>query len=127
MSYDLRLAVPVKGAEKDGKDRYAIIAEPEYCSPTYNLGRMFRACMNWNFDQGVFYPVKAVLPQIERGIHELQFNRQAYEQYTPESGWGSAGGALKCLESLLKCIEEHTEGSSNSWNAFPLELLYLAW
>ena len=39
MSYDLRIAVKV-----DGCDKFAQIAEPEYRSPTYNLGKMFRAC-----------------------------------------------------------------------------------
>lgn len=48
MSYDLRLAVKVEGT----KDLYAVIAEPEYDSPTYNIGEMFRACMGWDFEQG---------------------------------------------------------------------------
>lgn len=42
MSYDLRVAVKVQGC-----DKYADIAEPEYANPTYNLGDMFRACMDW--------------------------------------------------------------------------------
>ena len=37
MSYDLRIAVKV-----DGCDKFAEIAEPEYSSPAYNLGKMYR-------------------------------------------------------------------------------------
>ena len=39
MSYDLRVCVKIEGC-----DKYANIAMPEYDSPTYNLGAMFRAC-----------------------------------------------------------------------------------
>ena len=46
MSYDLRIAVKV-----DGCDKFAGIAEPEYSSPTYNLGKMFRACTGWDYKQ----------------------------------------------------------------------------
>ena len=50
MSYDLRIAVKV-----DGCDKFAQIAEPEYSSPTYNLGKMFRACTGWDYKQGEYY------------------------------------------------------------------------
>lgn len=46
MSYDLRIAVKV-----DGCDKFAQIAEPEYSNPTYNLGKMFRACTGWDYKQ----------------------------------------------------------------------------
>lgn len=39
MSYDIRICVKVEGI-----DKYADIARPEYDSPTYNLGEMFRSC-----------------------------------------------------------------------------------
>lgn len=59
MSYDIRLAVRVEGApvNEDGEPLYAVIGTPEYDSPTYNLGDMFRACTGWDFKQGKFYRV----------------------------------------------------------------------
>jgi hypothetical protein len=63
MSYDLRVAVKVEGC-----DKYANIAEPEYGSPTYNLGAMFRACMGWFFIQGEYYRCDFVMPKVEHGI-----------------------------------------------------------
>ena len=46
MSYDLRIRVKAEGC-----DKYPVIATPECDSPTYNLGKMFRACMDWNYNQ----------------------------------------------------------------------------
>ena len=109
MSYDIRLAVAVAGApvNEDGEQLYAVIGTPEYDSPTYNLGDMFRACTGWDFKQGTFYRVSEVLPLIEKGIHELQFNAKAYEKYEPENGWGTIRSALDALESMLECIEKN--------------------
>lgn len=122
MSYDLRLAVKVDGVE----DCYAVIAEPEYHSPTYNLGTMFRACTGWNYNQGEWYKVSEVLPLIEHGIHELTFNRKEYEKYNPPNGWGNIDSALLALNSLVECIANHT-GNGWSWNNIPTDCLYVSW
>lgn len=119
MSYDIYLGVRIHGT-----DKYAIIGEPSYNSPTYNLGEMFRACMDWDFDQGEWYKVVDVLPNIERGIHELAFNRKKYEKYIPSNGWGSIGSALKCLESIKTYIQHHVDGWEQE---IPIEHLYIRW
>lgn len=123
MSYDLRLGVKVEGC----KDLYAVIDEPELSSPTYNLGEMFRACMDWDFEQGEWYCVANVLPNIEQGIHELTFNSKEYKQYNSPNGWGTVSSALNSLKSLLECIQRNTDGSSWSWNQVPLNALYVSW
>lgn len=115
MSYDLRVAVKVEGC-----DKYADIAEPEYANPTYNLGDMFRACMNWDFEQGEYYRCDFVMPTIEQGIKELKCNRKKYEQYNPNNSWGSIGTAIQDLESLRACIYEQAE-------EIPLNCLYMRW
>ena len=120
MSYDLRIGVKVADT-----DIIAVIAEPEYRSPTYNLGKMFRACMDWDYKQGEWYNCKDVLPKIERGIHELRFNTNKYKQYNPENGWGNISSALQALESLLYCIENQTNGWA--WQTIPLEHLWMSW
>ena len=131
MSYDIRLAVRVEGApvNEDGEPLYAVIDEPELASPTYNLGDMFRACTGWDYEQGKFYRVSEVLPLIEKGIHELRFNGRAYKKYEPDNGWGSIGGALEALESMLECIEKNGPGNgwNKGWNEIPLDCLYIAW
>ena len=83
MSYDLRIAVKVRGCAK-----FAEIAEPEYSSPTYNLGEMFRACTGWDFEPGEYYRCSDVIGNIERGIKELRTNKAQYKQYEPENCWG---------------------------------------
>lgn len=120
MSYDLRIAVKVQDT-----DIYAVIAEPEYNSPTYNIGEMFRKATGWDFEQGEWYKVSEVLPLIEHGIHELRYNEDYYRQYDSPNGWGNTQSARKALESLSKCIEEQTNGWA--WQKIPLEHLYVAW
>ncbi len=122
MSYDLRLAVKAEGAE----DCFVVFAQPEFDSPTYNLGDMFRACTGWDYEQGHFYRVSEVLPLIEHGIHELRFNSKAYKKYNPPNGWGSVESALEALESLLKCIQRESSGDW-SWNKIPLDCMYVSW
>lgn len=121
MSYDLRIGVKV-----DGTDIMAVIDEPEYDSPTYNLGKMFRKCMGWDFTQGEWYKVSDVLPLIENGVRELSINRKAYTQYDAPNGWGTTTSALRTLESLRDCIYGNVNGE-RGWQAVPAEHLYMCW
>lgn len=126
MSYDLRIAVKVEGAEKGNE--FAIIAEPEFGNPTYNLGEMFRRCTGWDFDQGEFYKVSEVYGNIERGIINLREHEEEFEKYNSPNGWGTTVSALKALESLKQCIDEIEDPNSwSGWNTFPKSLLYVAW
>lgn len=115
MSYDLRIAVKVEGL-----DKYVSIDSPEYDSPTYNLRDMFVACMNWDYDQGKYYPCKDVLPKVEKGILELTTKPKQYDKYNPSNGWGSREGAIRALKSLRKCILENAE-------EIPIEHLWMSW
>lgn len=115
MSYDLRIAVKV-----DGCDKFAEIAEPEHSSPTYNLGKMFRACTEWDYKQGEYYKCADVIGNIERGIKELRMNKALYKRYEPENGWGTISNAVEALESLRDCIYEQAE-------EIPIECLYVTW
>lgn len=124
MSYDVRLAVRVHGAE----DIFAIIAKPDFADPTYNVGEIIRKSTGWDFEQGKWYRVNDVLPFIEKGIHEMRFNAKTYKKYAPENGWGSTSTVLKALESLLECI--HAESCEEDWNGnntIPIEYLYVKW
>lgn len=126
MSYDLRIAVKVEGAEKGNE--YAIIAEPEFSDPTYNLGEMLRKCTGWDFDQGEFYKVSEVYGNIERGIINLREHEAEFEKYNSPNGWGTTVSALRALESLKQCIDDIEDPNSwTGWNTFPKSLLYVAW
>lgn len=115
MNYDLRIAVKV-----DGCDKFAQIAEPEYSNPTYNLGKMFRACTGWNYKQGGYYKCSDVIGNIEKGVKELRANKVQYKQYEPENGLGKVADAVVALENLRDCIYEQAE-------EIPLDCLYVAW
>lgn len=126
MSYDLRIAVKVEGAEKGNE--YAVIAEPERNNPTYNLGEMFRACTGWDFEQSKFYKVSDVYQNIVRGIINLTEHKEEFEKYNSPNGWGTTQSALAALKSLKECIDDiEAPNSWGGWNTFPKELLYVAW
>lgn len=125
MSYDLRIHVKAEGC-----DAYPVIATPEHDSPTYNLSKMFRECMNWNYSQSeqdengkwntVYYRCSDVIQNIENGIRELHTNRNKYIKLEPENHWGSVGSAITALESLRDCIYEQAE-------EIPMDCLYMSW
>lgn len=123
MSYDIRFGVKVEGA----KDVYAIIGRPEYDSPTYNVRDIFVHSMNWDYEQGKWYPMNEVIPKIEHGINELTFNEKAYKKYNPSSGWGSTQSALECLKSIHDYFYPK-DIWCRSWDEdIPLECIYMRW
>lgn len=123
MSYDIRIGVKVEGL-----DVIAVIDEPEYSSPTYNLGKMFRACTGWDYKQGEWYNAAEVYPMITRGIEELEQNPGIYKQLNPPNGWGNIDSALKTLNSLKRCIDENTGADVwSKWQVIPLKYLWVRW
>ena len=112
MSYDLEILAKIENGD------YICIAEPEYSSPTYNLGTMFRKAMKWDFKQGVIYNIADVSNNIQRGISELELYPEKYVQYEPENKWGTVNGALKVLKSLKECILEQD---------IDIKYLYMRW
>ena len=100
MSYDLEILAKIKNGS------YIYIAEPKYSSPTYNLGRMFRVAMDWDFDQAAIYNIADIVNNIQCGISELERYPEKYVQYEPENKWGTVSDALEVLRSLRDCILE---------------------
>jgi hypothetical protein len=100
MSYDLEILAKIENGD------YICIAEPKYSSPTYNLGKMFRVSMNWDFKQGTIYNVAQIFENIQRGISELEQHPKKYAQYEPKNKWGTVSSALEDLRSLRDCILE---------------------
>lgn len=125
MSYNIALYVKVENT-----GIYFQVSEPVYSHPTYTLGTMFRACMDWNYSQSEknedgenvpkYYPCELALDKVEHGIRELRTNAKAYMKYNSPNVWGDIPTAVKALESLRECILETAEG-------IPLKNLYMAW
>ena len=126
MSYDIRFGVKVAGAPEDC---YAVIGNPEYDSPTYNLREMFVKSMDWDYTQGEWYPIMEVLPKIKRGITELTRHQSRYLQYEPENGWGTIGSAIECLQSIIDYFKPDSWGGFyGCWNSdIPLNCIYMCW
>lgn len=115
MSYDIRL-----GVKAEGLDKIIEIDRPQYDSPTYNLGKMFRACTDWDYEQSRWYNCGIKIKNIERGIKELKIHRNKYIQYEPANGWGSIESAIRTLKSMRDCIYEQAE-------EIPIEYLWIKW
>jgi len=115
MSYDIRICVKAEGC-----DAYPTIATPEHDNPTYNLGRMFRKCMDWDYNQTKYYQCDFVITRVEHGLKELKNNRDKYLQYNPDNGWGNIDDAISVLTSLRQCIYETAE-------TVPIHCLYMHW
>lgn len=115
MSYDLHVSVKIEGL-----NQYASVARPEYSNPTYNLGKMFRIVMGWDFKQGVEYNCSEVIDKINNGITRLKCFPNNYRKYEPTNRWGTVESAIRDLESLRDCIYETVE-------YIPIEHLYVRW
>lgn len=115
MSYCIGVYVKVEGCGK-----YVQATYPTYYKPTYNLGKLFRACMNWNFKNEEYYRCDKVIECVEKGIKELESNPLNYTELLPSNGWGTMSGAIETLRSIRECILEENE-------YIPLKCLYLRW
>lgn len=123
MSYDIRFGVKVEGAD----NVYAIIGRPEYDSPTYNNRPIFENCMDWDYEQGKWYPMNEVLPKVEEGIQELISAPHYYKKYEPDNGWGGVESALQCLKSIYKWFFPEKEWEREYDEDIPLNCIYFRW
>lgn len=115
MSYNIGIYVKIEGC-----DKYTEIAYPVYSSPTYNLGKLFRTCMDWKFENSEYYRCDYAIERVEKGIKELSYNSDEYSELLPSNGWGTMSGALDTLNSIRECILEENE-------EIPLECMYMKW
>lgn len=121
MSYDICFGVKVEGA----KDVYAVIGSPEYDSPTYNVRDIFVHSMDWDYEQGTWYPLDFVIKKVDHGINELKFNEGKYRKYNPSNGWGSTQSALECLLSIHDWIYPKDSWCRQYDEDIPLECIYM--
>lgn len=122
MSYDIRFAVETVHPNKFG-ECFAVVDAPANDSPTYNVGSIFRACMGWDFEQGVWYPMAEALEHIDKGIGNLRGNFDAYRHLEPENKWGTVETVWNCLTSWREEIES-PYGVTGRW---PIETLWWRW
>ena len=115
MSYCIGIYAKVEGCGK-----YIETTYPTYYKPTYNLGKLFRTCMDWNFKNSEYYRCDNVIEYVEKGIEELEHNPLKYTKLLPSNGWGTMSGAIETLRSIRECILEENED-------IPLKCLYLRW
>ena len=125
MSYDIQWCVETVRANRYG-NKYAVVHTPECDSPTYNYRKMFVACMDWDYEQGEYYPMPDVLPKLRHGLAQLIEHPELYRQYEPENGWGTLNGAVKCLTNWIDELtnEDNWDCVQHDW---PLDTLWWRW
>ena len=114
MSYGICLKAKI-----DGTDKYVTVAEPECCSPTYNLRKIFVKSMGWDYEHGL-YPCSDVLEYIHRGLSELTINGSEYRKLEPPNGWETVETAIETLTCVQKCILETSK-------KIPIEHIFFSW
>ena len=119
MSYDMRFAVKVNIGDED---IFVNIGSPEYDSPTYNLRKIFEKCMDWDYEQGIFYKCSEIETNVLNGVNELAINGASYKQYENPNGWGTVEDAYVVLTALFRDMHGISE-----LKGVPLEYLYFAW
>lgn len=115
MSYSIGIYVKVEGC-----DKFAEIAYPEYSSPSYNLGRLFRSCMDWNFKSEEYYRCDYAVERLNKGIKELMYCPKENLKLNPTLSMGSVASSLDILGSVRECILKQAEN-------IPLECMYMKW
>ena len=122
MSYDIRIAVETVYPDRYG-EKFAVVFAPEYDSPTYNVGNIFRKVMDWDFKQGEWYPLNEVFEHIDHGIGKLRNNFDAYRDMEPENKWGTVETVWECLTSWRAELEDPW-GVTGNWG---IEHLWWRW
>ena len=106
MSYDVRYGIDPAKLEPG---RIHVWRYAKYDSPTYNLSKMFRSAMEWNYKQGEWYPIDEALKHIIIGINNLYRDPDKYRAMEPENKWGTYEDAIKALTSWRDEIYELLE------------------
>jgi hypothetical protein len=75
------------------------------------------------------YTITEVIPKVQRGITELTMNPGKYKPLEPDNGWGTIGGAIECLQSIVNYFKpDNWGGIAGGWNAdIPYECIYMRW
>lgn len=122
MSYNIGFYVKVEGC-----DAYVFLGSPEYDTPTYNLRPIFEKAMNWDYEQGKYYPLNDVVEHVRHGIYELDTNKSVYKRLEPSNGWGSVEDALEVLTSILRWIYPEKPWQRMFDEDIPINCIYMRW
>ena len=129
MSYDIKWCVRCEVPDSEG-DPYVVVQVPEYDSPTYNLRPMFVAAMEWDYDQGTYYPMAEALEHVRLGLSRLERDPESYRKYEPENHWGTVESAIRCMRSWVDELTPTTDGW-HDWDKavdrWPIEALWWRW
>lgn len=81
----------------------------EVGSYTYNVSSMYKKAMGGTLN--VFYGMigQEMISILEKGIEEMESNREEYKELNPNNGWGNYDDALKFLKDILNACKENPD------------------
>lgn len=98
MSYDISFKVKVEGV-----DAWAEVGDCD-ANITWNARKIIELStgLPWlnEANNGL---CKDVIPQIEKGLHELLERPSKYFKYEAPNGWGTVCGTIRFFERILEC------------------------
>ena len=97
MSYDISFKVKVEGV-----DAWVDVGDCE-ANTTWNVRKMIEVStgLPWLNCQNNGL-CSDIMPNIERGLHELETNRPKYIQYEAKNGWGTVETTKTFFREILK-------------------------
>lgn len=110
MSYDISFKVKVEGLE----NRYVEVCNPN-ANITWNLREMIVASTGLEWENEANNGLCTdVIPQISKGLSELQKDPKKYKRYEADNGWGTIEGCKNFFGNIIKAWSNF---SANSWTA----------
>ena len=106
MSYDIDIAVPVRGVTKP------LFLPLNSANPniTWNVRELIFRSSGWDIqNEASNGPIKPWLEKIRHGIAELDMYPEEYKQYESPNGWGTVKGTLRFYRECVKMAEEFLE------------------
>ena len=102
MSYDISFKVKVEGV-----DKFVPIGDCD-ANITWNVCKIIELSTGLPWENEANNGLcKDIIPQIKKGLRELDENRENYIQYEALNGWGSIDGTMRFFMQIL-----------DAWNSF---------
>lgn len=86
---------------------------------THNMGRMARECglyePLWRPEEIGITHARQLIEPLRSGLFVLANDREHYEQFNPENGWGSYDGLLEFTRDYLAACEQFPHAKVRVW------------
>ena len=101
MSYDISFKVKIKGTETYYDTAYC------HANITWNVRKIIELSTGLEWINEANNGLCAdIIPKIEKGLLELEYNAKKYKKYEDKDGWGTVDGTKRFFAEILDDWEE---------------------